>query len=326
MQLNRRLLNWGAFLVLVGAVPLAVRGGLLTTDQVSSWWSLWPLLIVGIGIGLVLSRTALDFLGGLVVAATFGLIVGAVVTVGFRGFPGSVCGSEVGTTPLEARSGTFSGPAAVDLQLNCGRVDVTGLPGSDWSFSGTGDGDNPPTVTADADTLRVRARENGARFAFVGRQERWAVGIPTGVPLSLDVQLNAGQARVAPGTAELAAVNVQVNAGAVHLDLGTASALESVDVQGNAGSATLILPDASVSGRLQVNAGSIRFCVPAGTALRVQTGDNPIASYEFDGHGLVRTGNTWQSPDFDSASVRIDLRAEANAGSITLNPEDGCDE
>ena len=57
---------------LAGAVPLLVRSGYLTSDQIGRLWDLWPLIIIGIGVGLILSRTRFDFLGGLIVAATFG--------------------------------------------------------------------------------------------------------------------------------------------------------------------------------------------------------------------------------------------------------------
>jgi hypothetical protein len=326
MQINRRFLSWGVFFILVGAVPLAVQAGALSPDQVASWWSFWPLLIVGVGLGLVLGRTPLEFLGGLVVAATFGLMVGAFVAVGGSGFPGSVCGSDAGSERFQDESGSFDGEAQIDLQINCGELELTGVAGTAWSFAGRGDADSAPSVSAEDDSLRVRSREGGARFAFVGKREQWEVSVPTGVPLSLEVQLNAGQATLAPATAELRDVDVEFNAGSVRLDLGSVRSIESLDVQGNAGAATLILPDVSFTGQFQVNAGSIAFCAPPGAALRIRAGSNPVAAYDLDREGLVRSGDTWQSPDFDSAAVRIDLRVEANAGSITLNPEDGCDD
>ena len=298
----------------------------MTSDQVASAWSLWPLIVVGIGVGLVLSRTPLEFLGGIVVAATFGLMVGALVTVGGSGFPSTVCGSEVGTTSFESRSGTFGNSADIDLQLDCGRLDVHGVTGGGWTFDGTGDADREPTVDADGDSLRIRSGDDDFRVGLVGTRDDWQVGVPTGVPLAFRVQLNAGQATLAPGAVRLSQLDVQFNAGAVTIDLGSAASLDEIDLQGNAGSASLILPNASVTGRLQVNAGSIEFCTPPGAGLRIRTGDNPIGSYNLDGEGLGRDGDTWESDGFDSADVRIDLRVEANVGSITLNPEDGCDE
>ncbi len=85
MSVDRRLLNWGVFLVLVGGVPLAVAQGWIPSETVANAWELWPLILIGAGIGLILSRTPLRALGGIIVAGTFGVILGAMLAVGFGG-------------------------------------------------------------------------------------------------------------------------------------------------------------------------------------------------------------------------------------------------
>src|SRR6476619_1040424 len=117
MHIRRGALNWGVFLILAGAVPLAVRAGYLTDEQVNRLWSLWPLILVGIGVGLILSRTNFNFLGGLVIAATFGLMVGGLLSGGVNGFPTAACGSGTGEVAFPTQTGTISGSSAtVDLR------------------------------------------------------------------------------------------------------------------------------------------------------------------------------------------------------------------
>ena len=82
MHIRRGYLGWGVFLILAGAVPLAVRAGYLTDDQIGRLWTLWPLILVGIGVGLILSRTRFDFIGGIIVAATLGLMAGGILSSG----------------------------------------------------------------------------------------------------------------------------------------------------------------------------------------------------------------------------------------------------
>ena len=86
----------------------------------------------------------------------------------------------------------------------------------------------------------------------------------------------------------------------------------------------LTLPVTSTHGSIEVNAGSVALCASPGVALRIRTDESLVTSYDFDGHGLIQDGSTWQTPDFDTAAQRIDLVAEGNAGSFTLDPEEGC--
>ena len=53
MHVRRGLLGWGVFLILAGAIPLAVRAGYISNDDLGRYWSLWPLILIGIGVGLV---------------------------------------------------------------------------------------------------------------------------------------------------------------------------------------------------------------------------------------------------------------------------------
>jgi hypothetical protein len=114
-----------------------------------------------------------------------------------------------------------------------------------------------------------------------------------------------------------------VNAGSLVAALER-SALRSVGVTVNAGSASLTFPDADVTGSLTVNAGSIELCVPSTTGLRIETKDGALGSNDFGERGLVRSGDAWISTNWEAATHRIALEATANAGSLSLNPEGGC--
>ena len=89
MHINRGLLSWGVFLIVAGLILLAVRAGWLSASQIAGWWNLWPLVLIGIGVGLVLTRTPFEVIGSVLVAGTFGLMLGAVLAIGIAGFPGA---------------------------------------------------------------------------------------------------------------------------------------------------------------------------------------------------------------------------------------------
>ena len=138
------------------------------------------------------------------------------------------------------------------------------------------------------------------------------------------MHLNAGRADLDLAGARLGTVDLQMNAGSATIDLGEAATIGTIEMQLNAGSLGLTLPNLSLTGSIQANAGAVRLCAPPGAGLRLQTGDSIIASYDYDGHGLVQDGSTWTTPGFDSAAVKIELDTRANAGSFTLDPEEGC--
>jgi hypothetical protein len=325
MQIRRGFLGWGVFLILAGAIPLAVRAGYLSDVDLDRLWSLWPLVLIGIGLGLILSRTRFAFVGGLVVAATFGIMVGGVLAAGVSGAPGASGGSTRATEAFQAHDGTFASTGDVELRLDCGDLTVGVAQGSAWHLEGRDTDGTGPLVESGQSSLDVRTRHEGSpSWLGFGDRDTWQLTLPTAPRLDLDVQLNAGQGRIALPGATLGAVGLQMNAGSATLDLGSAAAISTIDVQINAGSLGVTLPNLSVTGSIQANAGAVRICAPPGAGLRLTTGESIIASYDYDGHGLVHDGSTWTTPGFASATVKIDLETKANAGSSTLDPEDGC--
>jgi hypothetical protein len=326
MRVNRSLLGWGTFFILLGAIPLAVQAGVLTVEQVDDWWRFWPLILVGIGLGLLLRRTALEALGGLVVAATFGIMLGAALSSGIGGIPGGVCGPLDDAMPFAARDGVIAtSSATVEIGLDCGDVTIDTTAGGTWMVSGadaTGDG---PEIDSDASSLSVQTSDDDhGPFGWTGSRERWAITLPTGPRLGFDAQVNAGSATVDLADADIADAEMQFNAASATVDLGTARAVSDLDIQLNAGSLALTLPATGTTGTIEGNAASVDLCAPPGVALRLRTDDSVLSSFDYDGHGLVHTGDTWQSPDFDAAAVRIDLLTRGNAASFTLDPEEGC--
>lgn len=326
MRIDRGLLGWGVFLITLGTVPLAVRANLVDADTVRRAWELWPLILVGIGLGLVLQRTGAAVVGGLVVALTFGLIGGSLLAVGVGGGItgcGIGIGSEEGTA-FTTQSGSLGGNPSVSLDLNCGELTLATGPGSAWTVAGRDERGDGPEITSSADQLRIRSRDQTG--IILGTQgERWQVTLPADPATRLDVSVNAGSGTLNLAGAHVPRVSLSVNAGDIRADLSEAADVAQLDASANAGSLHLILPAASITGSVSANVGSVELCVPSGVALRFRGSDDPMSSNNFGVRGLVKSGGTWTSPGFDAATVRIDLAASANLGSITLNPEAGCD-
>jgi hypothetical protein len=327
MHIRRGYLSWGVFLILTGAVPLAARSGYLTDDQIGRLWTLWPLILVGVGIGLILSRTRFDFIGGIIVAATLGLMAGGFLSSGIGTFSMGACGQDAGATAFPSRDGTFpASGGSVDIEADCGNVTIGVAAGDGWHLEGEDADGIGPDIEATAATLRVAPQDDGgAPFWTLGKRDTWRVTIPTAVQTDVDLQLNAGQATVDLSGALVGTVGLRLNAGSATIDLESAEAVGGIDIQLNAGSLGLTLPHVSTTGTIHANAGAVRLCAPPGVALKLHTQESIVASYDYNDHGLVQDGSTWTTPGFDTAPQKIELRTEANAGSFVLDPEDGCD-
>jgi len=322
MRVDPRFLNWGVFFILLGGIPLAVDQGWIAGDAIGSWWRYWPLILIGIGAGLVLSRTPLRFLGGLIVAATFGLMLGSLLAGGTGGRFGFSCTADRSGTAFAAQSGSLGPGGIVQLEMSCGDLNVTTAQGPGWSLNGTTPDGRQPRVEAGAGRLSVSSERSGMGFfGSGGGAETWNVTLPT-TTYDLASTLSAGSARVDLAGATIGDVSLTTNAGSMTVDLGGASA-SGLSATVNAGSTTVKFPSTSLSGSVTVNLGSFEFCVPTGVGLRIQS-NSVLGSNNFDQRGLVQDGSTWTSPGYALASVKIDLSTTANLGSLELDPEGGC--
>src|SRR5262249_29979481 len=148
-------------------------------DVVRRAWALWPLILIGIGLGLVLQRTRAAIVGGLVVAVTFGLMVGSAFAVGIvPGVAFGTCGGNGNArTAFPAQAGTLDLAAKVTLDLSCGQLALTSESGTGWNLSGSSDNGQGPTVDASGTSLDIRSSENrGINFL---QGSHWRLVLPS---------------------------------------------------------------------------------------------------------------------------------------------------
>lgn len=324
MTIDRRLLGWGAFFILVGTIPLAVRAGALDPGVVERWPSLWPLLLIGWGVGLLLRRTPIEWLGGAVTAITFGVMGGGALATGFGGMQlvGGCTGNDPGRA-FEAQRGAFGAAGQLNIEFNCGSLEVGAVAGAEWSVSGTELSGRAPRVTTSGSTVSIEGASGGGFFQDVG-ELHWTVGVPTSPTIGLGITLNAGDGSAVLSGASLASVDLTVNAGSFELGLAGAAQLGDVNATVNAGSAMVRLPSGDRSVNMSLNAGSLDVCLPTGTALRVDW-SGALGSNDLDAAGLTKVdNNTWVSSGFDESQPHVELNVSANAGSFGLRLEATC--
>ena len=327
MRVDRRFLNWGIFLIVLGLVPLLVRLDVISSSAIRDAWRLWPLIFVGLGLGLLLRRSAVAPIGGLVVAGTLGLVIGSLIAAG--GTFSAGCGIGHGTGPVvrTSNSGEFSGRSAeVVIAIDCGELGMGTQGGSGWSVEAQDPEGHLSSVVGGSTQLTVRSQGGDDFLGMLveGRGPRtWTVTLPEDPRLGVRVDMNAGKGNLDLGYAKVDRFAGTFNAAEVRIDLSD-SAVGGLDLELNAGSGKVALPGRSTfEGSITVNAASLDLCVPGEAGLRITVG-GALNSADFSGQGLTKTGDSWTSANWGTAANRIDLRIDANAASVSLNPAGGC--
>ena len=318
MKVNRRFLNIGVFLVAAGAVILVAQGGAIERETAARALGLWPVVVIALGLGILLRRTRLGLPGGMLAAAMPGLLVGGLAVAAPQLAPG--CGN-VGPVSFATQQGTFGGAAVVDLALACGDLAVTTAPGSGWLLQAGNASGAVPVVGASAYRLSVASSGQRHPFGFVRGGDAWQLALPTASTLDLAAEVNAGRGRFDLAGAQLGNVQLAVNAGEMRVDL-TGATVAHLSMRVNAAAGWLSLPVAQdTSAAVSVNAGSLEICAPSGVGLRVHQA-GVLSSFTVA--GLVRLGDSWESPGYSMANHHADVTVTVNVGSVDVNPMGGC--
>jgi hypothetical protein len=317
MHIDRRLLGWGLFFILAGGIPLAVRTNLLDESLVSQWANLWPLLLIGWGIGLLLRMTPVDWIGGAITASVFGVVVGGLITTGAGGLPFATgCTSDDPQAAFQSRTGDLGTEAQVRLEFNCGTLTTTVADGVAWSLTGSDRDGKGPRVTSTASALSIEP-DDAASFPGPGRST-WSLTLPGGPLMDLGLTLHAGEGRVDLRGASIDSTTLTLNAGKLDVDMGSVSRASDVNATVNAGAAAITLDNASRDVNMSLNAGSLQLCLPTGAPIRV-TWSGTLGSNNFTSAGLTKVDDsTWTSPGLDLTTSHTELHVTANAGSFDL--------
>ncbi|HEU4920125.1 MAG TPA: DUF5668 domain-containing protein [Candidatus Limnocylindrales bacterium] len=324
MRIDTRFLGFGLFFIAFGIALLGERQGWISPELIDRAWQLWPVLLIGVGVSILFSGRALAEVGGLVISAALGLMAASFVSGG-GGFPLGTCGGDdASATPFARQSGELTGEVRVEIDFNCGELMVGTGGGATWALEGRSEDGVVPTVEQEAGSLRLESAGGRGIFGISEGRSSWTLTLPTDPTLGVDFGLNAGSGTIDLGGVRLGDVEAQANAGSIRVDLRDAVAIGSLKVSVNAGSSVVWLPELALQGEISANAGSATICAPEGVGLRLVVGSNPISSNDYASQGLVQVGDAWETADFGSADVRINLVTEANAGSLSLNPQRTC--
>ena len=230
MRVRRGLLFWGLFLVPLGGISLLVRAGVLDADRLSEAWRLWPVILIGVGLAIVIGRSRAAVVGTAVIALVLGSVGGAALASGDI-WIGAFSNCTLATGPADQhlqRSGTLDGASAVRLDLRCGTLKLATSARSDWSFD-AGYRGPAPIVDASANRLSARVPDGAGE-----RRNDWTIGLPAPAVATISVTSNAASASLDLAGSHLQRLDAEVNAGDLRID-ASQGAIDAIDVSMNAG-------------------------------------------------------------------------------------------
>ena len=319
MRVDRSRFNWGVLFVVLGGVALAHDRNVISTSVLMDAWRLWPLIVVGIGLRLILARTPAAFVSGVLTAVVIGIIAGSAFAVG----PNIGCGAGgVGGNRSATQSGAFSGTSTIEIDLQCGTANVTTSSDGMWHVDATSNGNQAPTATSTANWLRVQSASTGG-WNWNQRNDAVQISIPQQAQINLTSKLDLVDARYYLGSANLSSASFTLNLGSVRVDL-TGAKVGDLSVSTDLGSAYITLDGSSdLTANFSTSLGSIEVCIPSELGVRVANSDS-LSSSDYNSVGMVRSGSNWQTANYDMAAHKANLTVNTSLSSLKLNNIGGC--
>jgi hypothetical protein len=286
-------------LIVIGLVALLFNVGLITPDQLARLVTLWPLVLVALGLVLIFRAWLPQFTVPItIVVAAVVLAAAAFYAAVPSAFP--VVGG-VGTQRSDSSTPLSQSVSRgeLDLGLGAGTATVSAGNASDLYRAHLDYQGAAPRVSAEGGTVRI---ESGGDGLAIFRQGRTNVRVELNTSIPWDVHVGGGASR---GTLDLAEVKVS-----------------SLEISGGANQIEATLPQPSDRVRVQVSGGasSVTIHRPTGVPVRVHMSGG-ASNLTVDGrHFSVIGGDQgYQSGDFDTATARYDVEISGGASNVTIN-------
>ena len=195
--------------------------------------------------------------------------------------------------PLEG-----AGRGAIRIKHGAGRLQVNAGAQSDQLASGTFSGGVDYQTERDGETLKLEMRGRGGGWPFAFRSWSsldWSVSLTDAVELSLALESGANETR---------------------LDL-TDLKVTDLSLKTGASSTEIILPSGAGHTRARVRAGAaeVKIQVPDGVAARIRA-KGGISDISVDKGRFPRSGDTYESSDYETAENKVEIDAEIGVGSL----------
>jgi hypothetical protein len=262
-------LFWGTAIILIGVVLLISNVTGIALDRF-----IWPLVMIALGAWILWGAFA--------------------APKGSQGFE-----TEEATIPLEGAT-----KARIRINHGAGKLSVGSGAGPDQLVSGSFCGGMDYERTQDGDTTNVnmgiRASIRSLANPWMwspGRSLDWSVSLNDTIPLSLELQTGANDARVDLTDLQVTELQLQTGASSTRITLPAVAGYTKA--------------------ALHSGAASVSVRVPSGVAARIRARSG-IAEVRVDRNRFPQVGDVYQSEDYDKAGNKVDIEIETGVGSVDV--------
>jgi hypothetical protein len=227
----------------------------------------------------------------------FIILLGVYILIG-RSFSGRAMESKHVSLPLDGAKS-----AVIHVEHGAGQIRISGAAGKDELLSGDF-GYMELTSQKSGDKLSARLKttlSGGMIWMFPwnwnSRGHEWDFALNSMIPLTLDIDTGASENR---------------------LDLSEIK-LDKLDLDTGASSTSIILPKNAGHSRVEISCGaaSVNIEIPEGVAADIRS-DSGLADISIDERRFPRSGKHYISPDYDTATNKVDIRLETGVSSIKV--------
>ncbi|MGI6632657.1 MAG: LiaI-LiaF-like domain-containing protein [Bacillota bacterium] len=312
-----RLVN-GLVLVVVGALLLMNTSGYLPWSIWDAAVSYWPVLLIGLGLQIALPRREIPMLALAVVVV---LILGAMNPYG--GWRNSWIrwdGIQFNWPGRNWRPMDHTKEWVVPLNPSVSRIDLElKAPSLELEARGNpGLNEKSPAMALWADISWDRT-EPHVSYSERDNELKALIDAPD------QNNSNDGKQNWEIDLNPSLSTSLRVSAGVANVDLNCASVfLQDVDIKAGVADLDLTLGLTGKDTRVKVAGGaaSVAIEVPQSAGLRVSISSPFTITHDLEEEGLVRSGNTWATPEYESASTKVDVTVSCGAGSVKVDRTD----
>ncbi len=278
----------GVILLFLGIVFLLQTLGILPWGVWGVLWRFWPVVLIIVGLGILLRHYNHRLVSLLLLALLFACL-GIAVWQYHAHAPATASSYTQPSSGLES--------AQIKINFAAGRLTVASLAAA-----------SPDLVEVKSDQPDLSTdfqKQNGAAQLHlsiergkgnVGGDTRWDVALTRTMPLVLDVEAAASDARLDFGELKVTTLGLNLDAGNFVVRMPSAGV---------------------VTGDVQADLSNLELTVPDGVAARLKvTGD--LSSIEVDQGRFPKNGDYYLSPGFETAKNRVDMTIECHLGRLQV--------